>query len=257
MATIYTVVSSKGGVGKSAIANHMLSSAFSYLGRSFKIFEIDNNNSSNIFSHSAIIKDNTKNVKTSDKNIMAEIIFETLSSDNEIIIDAGGGDDALKVIDIVQGIGESNVKWIIPLNRNLAQLKNASDTFQKINDPKNTLFALNGYSSKETLEEDFIFYFGNKNLNIKSIKDTLKISNELTIPYTSYFEIAEQKGFTLHDLAAISKELDKNAAKSMFYEKFKDDKAAFLRAWGDYRLSENASVVLDEIIENFLPYFAK
>jgi len=257
MATIYTVVSTKGGVGKSTLSWHVLPAIFKALKKEFKIFEIDNNNSTNIFSHSAIIQENTKNVKTHNKDITAEIIFETLSSDNEIIIDAGGGDDARMVIDIVQGIGEANIKWIIPLNRNLAQLKNASDTFQKIDDPKNTLFALNGYSSKETLEEDFIFYFGNKNLNIKSIKDTLKISNELTIPYTSYFEIAEQKGFTLHDLAAISKELDKNAAKSMFYEKFKDDKAAFLSAWGDYRLSENASFVLDEIIENFLPYFTK
>ena len=132
MATIYTVVSTKGGVGKSVISNSVLSSVLTHLGRSFKIFEIDNNNSSNIFSHSAIIKDNTKNVKTSDKNIMAEIIFETLSSDNEIIIDAGGGDDALKVIDIVQGIGEANVKWIIPLNRNLAQQKMQVILFKKL-----------------------------------------------------------------------------------------------------------------------------
>ena len=257
MATIYTVVSTKGGVGKSTLSWHVLPAIFKALQKEFKIFEIDNNNSTNIFSHSAIIHDNTKNVKTHNKDITAEIIFETLSSNNEIIIDAGGGDDALKVIDIVKGIGETNVKWIIPLNRNLAQLKNASDTFQKIDDPKNTLFALNGYSSKETLEEDFIFYFGNKNLNIKSIKETLKISKELFVPYTSYFEIAEQKGFTLYDLTAISKELDKNAAKNIFYEKFKDDKAAFLQAWGDYRLSENAAFVLDEIIANFLPFFAK
>lgn len=257
MAKIYTVVSTKGGVGKSTISWHVLPSVFKSLGRDFQIFEIDNNNSTNIFSSSEIIKENVKNVKTDDRDITAEIIFETLSSKNEIIIDAGGGDDALKVIDIVKSIGNVDIKWIIPLNRNLAQLKNAIDTYEKIKDKENTLFVLNGYSQKEKIEEDFIFWYGEKNLNIDSMKKTLKVADELKIPYSSYFEMAEQKGYTLFDLASIAKELDKESAKNVFFEKYKDNKEMFLRTWADYLLSENAGIVIDEILENFLPFFQK
>lgn len=257
MATVYAVVSTKGGVGKSTIAWHVLPAVFNTLKKEFRIFEIDNNNSTNIFSNSDIIKDNTKNVKTDDRDITAEIIFETLSSKNEIIIDAGGGDDALKVIDIVKSLGDVDIKWIIPLNRNLAQLKNAIDTYEKIKDKENTLFVLNGYSHIEKIEEDFIFWYGDKNLNIDSTKKSLKVNNEIKVPYSSYFEMAEQKGYTLYDLAFISKQLDKESAKSAFFEKFKDDKEAFLRTWADYRLSENAGIVVNEILENFLPFFQK
>lgn len=257
MATVYTVVSTKGGVGKSTISWHVLPAVFQSLGRDFKIFEIDNNNSTNIFSNSKVIANNTKNVKTSDKDITAEIIFETLSSETEIVIDAGGGDDAIKVIDIVKSVGNANIKWIIPLNRNLAQLKNAMDTYEKIKDKENTLFVLNGYSELAKIQEDFIFWYGDKNLNIDSMKKTLKVADELKIPYSSYFEIAEQQSCTLHDLSLIAKQINKETAKKMFFEKFKDDKQAFLKAWADYRLSENAGIVVDEILENFLPFFQK
>lgn len=257
MATIYAIVSTKGGCGKSTVSFHVLSAIFTHLGRNFKIFEIDNNNDSNIYSQSDIIKNNTRNAKTTDQNIAAEIIYETLSSDNEIIIDAGGGDDALKVIEIVKSLGKVDVKWLIPINQNLAQLKNATDTYKRINDPQNTFFILNGYRDLSNLRDEFVFYFGDANMNIQSIRDQLEIKQEFKIPFSNFFEISEMQNYTIGDLARISQELPKEKATAFFYDKFSDDRNAFFKAWNNYRNSELAGDVLKQIFTDFLPFFTE
>ena len=253
---IHVLLNTKGGVGKSTLSWHVLPAMFTKLGKSFKIFEIDNNNITNVFHRSTVIKENTQTVKTTDKNIAAEIIFETMTSNDELIIDAGGGDDALRVIDIIKSIGQAKINWFIPLNRNLAQLKNALNTYEQIQDPQNTYFILNGYTSLEQVKEEFLFYFGNTNMNIEGVRQSLNIEQEFMIPFSNYFEIAEMQNLTIADLAKISQELTKEEAKSLFFEKFQDDKPAFFRAWCDYKNSEDAAQVLEQIFTDFLPFFS-
>ena len=253
---IHVLLNTKGGVGKSTLSWHVMPALFTKLGKSFKIFEIDNNNVTNVFHQSTIIKDNTQTVKTSDKNIAAEIIFQTMTSNDELIVDAGGGDDALKVIEIVKSIGEAKINWFIPLNRNLAQLKNALNTYEQINDPQNTYFILNGYTSINDIADEFLFYFGNTDMNIEGIRDQLKIQREFAIPFSNYLEIAEMQNLTIADLAKISQELTKEEAKALFFEKFQNDKQSFLRAWNDYKNSENAAQVLEQIFVDFIPFFS-
>lgn len=253
---IHVLLNTKGGVGKSTLSWHVMPALFAKLGKSFKIFEIDNNNVTNVFHQSTIIKDNTQTVKTSDKNIAAEIIFQTMTSNDELIIDAGGGDDAIKVTEIVKSIGQAKINWFIPLNRNLAQLKNALNTYEQINDPQNTYFILNGYTSINDIADEFLFYFGNTDMNIEGIRDQLKIEREFSIPFSNYFEIAEMQNLTIADLAKISQELTKEEAKALFFEKFQNDKQSFLRAWNDYKNSENAAQVLEQIFVDFIPFFS-
>lgn len=253
---IHVLLNTKGGVGKSTLSWHVLPAMFTKLGKSFKIFEIDNNNITNVFHRSTVIKENTQTVKTTDKNIAAEIIFETMTSNDELIIDAGGGDDALRVIDIIKSIGQAKINWFIPLNRNLAQLKNALNTYEQIQDPQNTYFILNGYTSLEQVKEEFLFYFGNTNMNIEGVRQSLNIEQEFMIPFSNYFEIAEMQNLTIADLAKISQELTKEEAKTLFFEKFQDDKQAFFRAWCDYKNSEDAAQVLEQIFTDFLQFFS-
>ena len=44
---IHVLLNTKGGVGKSTLSWHVLPAMFTKLGKSFKIFEIDNNNITN------------------------------------------------------------------------------------------------------------------------------------------------------------------------------------------------------------------
>lgn len=256
MSKIYVVVNTKGGVGKSTLSWHVLPALLSHLGKSFKIFEVDNNNISNIYEQSDIIKDNTKNLKTHDKNIAAEIIFETLTSTDDIVIDSGGGTDSLQVIDIVKSVGQDvEVRWLIPINQNLAQLKNAIDTYQKIDDPSNTFFVLNGYRDLSQIENEFVFYFGNSNMNLQSIRSSLNIQMEFKVPFSNLFELAELQNYTIGDLACIARELPKEKAKAFFFEKFSNNRSQFLKAWNDYQNSELAGIVLERIFADFLPFF--
>lgn len=239
---LIAIVGLKGGVGKTNSAWHILPAVLQSQNQEFKIFEIDDNNDSNFFTNSSIIKPETcQTVRTNDKNIVAQIVVETIAGDTKIIVDGGGGNDSRKTISLIKSVGDDVRKlWLIPFDRNIDNFKSAIETSELINDPTNTVFVLNGYS-KDKSEFD---WFYSKN-----------IENYVEVPYSDLFHFSQEQKLTIYDLSLISKTLTKSAAKELLRNKFTIDgildSPKFIGAFNEYLKSENAAKLLNEVFVNF------
>ena len=235
----------KGGVGKSNTSWHVLPAVLTNQNQSFKIFEIDDNNNSNFFTNSDIVDPSVcQTVKTGDKNIVSQIVADTILSDDKIIVDCGGGNDTRKAIELVKSVGDDVRKlWLIPFDRNVDNFKGALETAELINDPDNTIFVLNGYIENGN-EFD---WFHSKNIN-----------NYLEITYSDLFHFSQEQKFTIYDLSIISKSIPKAEVKQILKEKFTStennfDRDGFMEAFNEYLKSEKAAELLENIYENFKP----
>lgn len=241
---IIALASIKGGVGKTNTSWHVAPAVLKNSGFNFKIFEIDDNNNSNFFTDSEIVNpDICQTVKTGDKNIVSQIVADTILGDEKIIIDCGGGNDTRKAIELVKSVGDDVSKlWLIPFDRNADNFKGALETAELINDPDNTIFILNGYTDKSEFE-----WFYSKN-----------IQNFIEIPFSDLFHFSQEQKFTIHDLAQISKTISKADVKQILKEKYTSengifDKDGFMDAFNEYLKSERAAELLETIYDNFKP----
>lgn len=239
---LIAIVGLKGGVGKTNTAWHILPSILQNQNQEFKIFEIDDNNDSNFFTNSSIIKpDRCQTVRTTDKNIVAQIVVETIAGDTKIIVDGGGGNDSRKTISLIKSVGDDVRKlWLIPFDRNIDNFKSAIETSELIADPQNTVFVLNGYSNDKS---EFDWFFSKK------------IENYIEIPYSDLFHFSQEQKYTVHDLALISKTVAKSDIKNLLRDKFTKDgvlnSGKFIEAFNEYLKSEKAAELLNEVFVNF------
>lgn len=239
---LIAVVGLKGGCGKTNTSWHILPSVLQSQGQEFKIFEIDDNNSSYYFVNSNIITvDKCQTVKTSDKNIVAQIVVDTIAGNQKIIIDGGGGNDSRAAIQLIKAVGEDVHKlWLIPFDRNIDNFKSAVSTAELINDPQNTVFVLNGYTADKS---EFDWFYSKK------------IDNYVEVPYSDLFHFSQEQKLTIHDLAQISQSIPKGEIKQILKDKFsKDgilDQNKFISKFNEYLKSEKAAELLNEIFDNF------
>lgn len=244
-ADLLAIVNLKGGAGKTLNSWHILPAVLSSLGKSFQIFEIDDNNNSFNFELSDIVsRDKSKTVKTDDEEIAADIVLESITSNDTIIIDGGGGNDTRAAINLIKSTGDDiNKIWLIPFDRTEDYFELAIETAELINEPDNTYFILNGYSEKTKVKE---FGWFNK-LNLK---------NYIEVPYSDLYGHAQKNKQTIFDLAQISKNINKSQAKTLFAEKFTTDgtldKEAFKEAFNDFLKSELAAEVVQTINDSFI-----
>jgi cellulose biosynthesis protein BcsQ len=97
---ILVFCSTKGGVGKSNLAYHVATAILN----DFRLLEIDDNNQTSlIFNDSEVLKKRVISVDTkSGEDAFSDALFAiTQNSDVDVIIDAGGGNDSKKVIEMV------------------------------------------------------------------------------------------------------------------------------------------------------------
>jgi len=246
---VIIVSSTKGGVGKSTTAWQSLPAYCALQNQSFQVFEVDdNNNTSRNFPLSEIIlQDNCKTVKTDNPEIAANIVIETIASNDLIIMDGGGGNDSIATIKIGKSLGDDVSKlWLIPFDRTEDDFEGALQTAELINDPTNTYFVLNGFNSKtKHLEFEWFYKLG--------------IKNYIEIPYSDLFSYAQKNDQTIFDLAQISQNMDKAQAKKIFAEQFTQegelDKDAFKAAFNDFLKSELAVDVVEQINQSFSTIF--
>ncbi len=239
---LIAIVGLKGGSGKTNSAWHILPAVLQNQNQEFKIFEIDDNNDSNFFTNSSIIKPETcQTVRTNDKNIVSKIVVETIAGDTKIIVDGGGGNDSRKAISLIKSVGDDVRKlWLIPFDRNIDNFKSAIETSELINDHTNTVFVLNGYSQDKN---EFDWFYSKY------------IDNFVEVPYSDLFHFAQEQKLTIYDLSLISKTLTKSAAKELLRNKFTIDgildSDKFIEAFNEYLKSEKAAELLNEIFVNF------
>ena len=246
---IYVIANTKGGVGKTTTAVN-LACQLSYLDRDFKIVEIDNNNNSLIFSNSEILKDKGMTVKTDEKaKAIGGIFFNLAKNPNmDYIVDIGGGDDFHQIIESLKELDLPKT-YLIPATSDKKYLTNAKDTFEEINDPSNTYFVLNRCYSDDPKKE-YIYFFGNQKLGVKPVSDIFKDAKYFTMPYSNFYQIAEDDEQTILDLALISIAKNENEITKDFMELSKGNESKFIELWETYEKSKEAAKIFLRIHAN-------
>lgn len=129
---VYVVVSTKGGEGKTHLSIQILPVLF--LLKNINVFEVDNNNNSK----KMIEKSKTisfKGFKIDDGlDAIDEIEFiNMLTQDESInIIDAGGGDDTVKLLKILEEKELYGLTYIVPMSNSISNVDNALQTITSI-----------------------------------------------------------------------------------------------------------------------------
>ena len=221
------LANTKGGVGKTVIATQVIPTLFIGQNKNIFIHELDNSNTTK-FTNSKINFSNVKADAAEDKII--DLSFDTLSNDEEIhIIDAGGGDDTLKVLTQIKQFELANIKYIIPINDDIDQVQNAKDTIneiRKIEQDADITLILN--RANEDYKDKFIGLFGSEKYGIDSNTDApeFKGINIARIEETSIFTILKNiQNMTLFDIYEPAKEvleLDYAEAKTKWIKEGKE-----------------------------------
>ena len=176
---VYIVVSTKGGEGKTYLSLQVLPVLF--LDKNINIFEVDNNNNSKKMIEKSE-KISFKSFKIDDGlDALDEIEFNNMLSQEGLInvVDAGAGDDTLKLLQILKEKELFGLTYIIPLSNSITNIDNALQTINAIlefdKDAKINL-VLNKCPSFDFNEIKFKFksFFGNEAFGLSSRYEEFK-----------------------------------------------------------------------------------
>jgi hypothetical protein len=193
---IQAVANTKGGVGKSLFACHILCSEISKAGKDFDMYELDAKNvSTTIFSNSKILDGRGKSLSVNNAtNAIGEAIFQSIAENKEIIIDIGGGTDTDIVMEELAQSGEP-IRYYVPIQSRAAQIENVRQTFDMIEHaggkPNLVINFSMGWDKGSSGAVDI---FGDATLGISPDKEILKRTESIYfIPQSVYFAHAERE----------------------------------------------------------------
>lgn len=255
---VIVVCSSKGGEGKSLISIQKI--ALLFLDKNIFIFEVDNNNNSK----KLIEKSEKINFKTFRVNdgldALDEVEFNTLTSKDDTIniIDCGGGDDTLKVLEILNEKELYGLTYVVPLTNSISNVDNALATINAILEFDETAIinlVLNRCPSYEfkVIKEKFKALFGNEEFGLNSRIEEFqsKIRNINYILETDFPDIISSKHqYSLVDAYLKAKLIIENyaAVKKSWLEEGKD---VYLENIKLNRINERIYKYCNTFIENF------
>ena len=169
----------------------------------------------NVYVNAAVLGMNKEYVDSK----IDEILFDNLM-DKKVshIIDCGGGDDTIKVLDYLQESDLKGLEYFIPANDDLEQVKNVLDTIKEIKKRDNTAkisIVLNRCNSldEDEIKNQFIGIFGNESYGIAGVIDELnnQVDNFYFIKNTPIFGILKNiYKTTLLDSYREAKEITEN-----------------------------------------------
>lgn len=255
---VYVVVSTKGGEGKTFLSLQVLPILF--LNKNINIFEVDNNNNSKKMIENSQ-KISFKSFKIDDGlDAIDEIEFNNmLSQDDSVnIIDAGGGDDTIKLLKILKEKELFGLSYIVPLSNSISNVDNALQTINSILDfdqDAKINFVLNKCPSFDfdAIRLKFKSFFGNEDFGLPSryeeFKDKIQNLNYLT--ETDLPDIISSK----HQYALVDAYLKAKIIMENFDEVkaewAKKGKEEFLKAKKLNRINEEIYEYCQTLIENF------
>jgi len=256
----YFVLNTKGGVGKTTFALHVLPViAYKQGARNINYYQLDDNNNLSINSAAIQIK-NYKITKTEDVIDSVELDID-LEKEIINIIDIGGGNDTKDVLEYLKTNGDDfidNVTFFVPTDNDLQNTKNLTDTLELINsifDDAEIILVLNGATNLAEYREEFINIFGDDVYNIKSIADTVDgyCNDMMIVKRDNIFQVMGFNKITLLDayidaldINSKSKELKKQYA--LEYEK-NNDMEAYKVKKRKLRFAKKVIDVVDEFKE--------
>lgn len=255
---VMVVCTSKGGEGKSLISIQKIPLLF--LNKEIFIFEVDNNNNSK----KLIEKSEKINFKTFRVNdgldALDEVEFNTLTSKDDTIniIDCGGGDDTLKVLEILNEKELYGLTYVVPLTNSISNVDNALATIDAILEFDKTAIinlVLNRCPNYEfnEIKEKFKALFGNEEFGLNSRIEEFqsKIRNINYILETDFPDIISSKHqYSLVDAYLKAKLIIENydAVKKLWLEEGKD---VYLENIKLNRINERIYKYCNTFIENF------
>lgn len=255
---VYVVVSTKGGEGKTFLSLQVLPILF--LNKNIYIFEVDNNNNSKKMIDNSQ-KISFKSFKIDDGlDAMDEIEFNNMITQNDSvnIIDAGGGDDTLKLLKILKEKELFGLTYIVPLSNSISNVDNAIQTINVIldfdKDAKINL-VLNKCPSFDFKDIKFKFksFFGNDDFGLPSRYEEFKerIQNLNYITESDLPDIISSKHqYSLVD-AYIKAKLIMENYDEVKAEWAKKGKEEFLKAKKLNRINEEIYDYCETLIDNF------
>lgn len=213
----FVVVSTKGGPGKTTISRHVLPSLFIGQNKTIRVHELDNNNNKAYEGETTFLPPKNSEIEfytmkargNEAENAIFDISFDHEETKDIInIIDAGGGDDSLQVLNTLKNIEFENLNYIIPINSNKGQILNALQTIsaiRKIEEDANITVVLNRLNnSKETIKESiksqFFEIFKNSTKDKNELPDGIKLS--FVLESTIFSKVESENEFALSDLYA-------------------------------------------------------
>ena len=255
---VYIVLSTKGGEGKTYLSLQILPLLF--LDKNINIFEVDNNNNSKKMIENSK-KISFKSLKIDDGvDAIDEIEFNNMLSQDDCIniIDAGGGDDTLKLLFILKEKELFGLTYVIPLSNSISNVDNAIQTIDSIlsfdKDAKINLI-LNKCPSFdfEDIKLKFKSFFGNEDFGLVSRYDEFenKIQNLNYVTETDLPDIISSKHqYALVDAYIKAKIIMENfdEVKSEWAKKGKEE---FLKAKKLNRINEEIYDYCQTLISSF------
>ena len=255
---IIIICSSKGGEGKTMLTMQKLPLLF--LDKNIFVFEVDNNNNSK----KLIEKSKKINFKTFRVNdgldALDEVEFNTLTAKDDTInvVDCGGGDDTLKVLEILHEKELTGLTYVVPLTNSISNVDNALATIDAILEFDKTAtinLVLNRCPSYDfnDIKEKFKALFGNEEFGLKSRIEEFqdKVKNINYILETDLPDIISSKHqYSLVDAYLKAKLIIENydAVKAEWLREGKD---IFLRNKELNRINEQIYKYCNTFIENF------
>lgn len=255
---VYVVVTTKGGEGKTFLSLQILPILF--LDKNINIFEVDNNNNSQKMIENSQ-KISFKSFKIDDGlDAIDEIEFNNmLSQDDSInIIDAGGGDDTVKLLQILKEKELFGLTYVVPLSNSISNVDNSLQTIDAIldfdKDAKINL-VLNKCLSFDfdDIKYKFKSFFGNEDFGLPSRYEEFedKIQNLNYVTETDLPDIISSKHqYALIDAYLKAKVIMENfdEVKAEWAKKGKDE---FLKAKKLNRINEDIYNYCQTLISSF------
>lgn len=255
---VIIICSSKGGEGKTMLSMQKI--PLLYLDKNIYIFEVDNNNNSK----KLIEKSEKINFKTFRVNdgldALDEVEFNTLTAKDDTIniVDCGGGDDTLKVLEILNEKELYGLTYVVPLTNSISNVDNALATINAILESDESAIinlVLNRCPSYEFTEikEKFKALFGNEEFGLASRVEEFqsKIRNINYVLETDLPDIVSSKHqYSLIDAYLKAKLIMEN------YDVVKDEwlqqgKDVYLKNIKLNRINERIYKYCNTFIENF------
>lgn len=245
---VYSVVSTKGGSGKTNTANNILPAM---LGKC-KILEIDNNNESSSFYKESEFVIEHKSISTKEaEEHLQDIVFDLMSgADSDIVIDAGGGDDTLEVVETLKSLNINTYAeniFVIPTMNSLLQAHNVEQMIEVLKGEK-IVIALNGVHDLENAEREWVFWYGSEELNIEGFVTKIpKSIKTIQIPHTYLYELANSYNFLLADFAAVAYRATQEEASKEIFKNCNGDREEFKKMLTLFRRRVDAKNLIESI----------
>jgi hypothetical protein len=232
---LHVVINTKGGVGKTTTSTIVASYLYEKSNKEskIKILEVDdNNNSGAAYCDSEIASFETFNVNVGvDK--MQESLFET-SNGKDIVIDGGGGNDTLNVLEGLSdvGIDSEEIVCYIPFLDDKADMQNVINTYNRIREIDEDIkivFIMNRCKSviDSEAKEQFQYFFGSDSNKVDKVSEDIENDKNTVFIHvleTNAFNIAQDNKITAYEFGTMDFDIKqaRKDAKEAGKKDFKD-----------------------------------